>query len=364
MDKQEENTEIKMEQPLKIPFYKKLRNAITKIETYPEMAAEGLNKAFHYIAKLICIVAIIISIAIMVQAYQLLSSGVAYLENEAPEFSYQDGILTVESDTKIQIPEENSILGETIIDTNVTEENAINQYVQEVSNNGRGIVILNNRAILKNESLSGTITYNYSEMFTELKIESFNKQDVITFLTTSKVISLYVAIFIVMFIYTFVMYLIAALFNSLLLSLFGHIVTMFLRMRLKPKALYNMSIYAITLSVLLEMIYIVVNMFISFTISYFLVMYISVATIYLIAALFMLKGEMIKRQEELTKLVEVQQTVRKEMQEQKEQEEEKVGKEENKEVEKETEDTEKETKQNEAEKNDDNNIEAPGSSEA
>ena len=57
-------------------------------------------------------------------------------------------------------------------------------------------------------------------------------------------------------------------------------------------------------------------MFIPFTIEYFQVMYIAVATIYLMAAIFIIKSEMIKKQIELMKIEAEQQHVKKELEEQ------------------------------------------------
>ena len=38
---------------MKISFFRKVWNAITKIEKYPDMAAEGIGRAFSYISKLV-----------------------------------------------------------------------------------------------------------------------------------------------------------------------------------------------------------------------------------------------------------------------------------------------------------------------
>ena len=87
-------------------------------------------------------------------------------------------------------------------------------------------------------------------------------------------------------------------------------------MRMRYVAVFNMAVYSITLSVILNIIYIIVNMFIPFTIEYFQVMYIAVATIYLMAAIFIIKSEMIKKQIELMKIEAEQQHVKKELEEQ------------------------------------------------
>ena len=94
----EENEKIKKE-----GFFKKAWNSITKIEKYPEMAAQGIGKAFSYICKVVAILAIVVCLGMMYQAYQMVQEGIQYLQNEFPEFSYKDGILTIQSEEPITI---------------------------------------------------------------------------------------------------------------------------------------------------------------------------------------------------------------------------------------------------------------------
>lgn len=115
-DKMEEQNQ---EKELKQGFFKKVWNSIVKIEKYPDMAAEGLGRAFIYICKLVAILAIVLCLGIMYQTYQMLQEGISYLQNEFPEFSYSNGILDVHSDEKITISEDDSYVGRTIIDTKV-----------------------------------------------------------------------------------------------------------------------------------------------------------------------------------------------------------------------------------------------------
>jgi len=118
------------------------------------------------------------------------------------------------------------------------------------------------------------------------------------------------------------MYLLTTLSNIVFLSVFGYLTTWFARIKMRYVAIFNMSIYALTLSIILNILYIIVNMFISFNMEYFQVMYVSVAAIYLVAAIFLLKAEFIKKQAELMKIMEAQELVRKELEEKQRQEKE------------------------------------------
>ena len=72
--KEQNNEEINI---LKPNFFKKVWYSITKIEKYPEMAAQGLGNAIKYIAKLVVILAIILGLGI--NAFTILIAVLAIL---------------------------------------------------------------------------------------------------------------------------------------------------------------------------------------------------------------------------------------------------------------------------------------------
>lgn len=305
---------------MKIGFFQKVWNAITKIEKYPDMAAEGIGKAFSYMSKLVAILAIVLCLGTVYQTHKILQEGVQYLQNEFPSFSYQEGKLDVLSEKRLTISEDDSYVGRTIIDTKTEDEQVINQYVDEITKAGSGMIVLNDKVILKNGAVAGTINYNYSELLGQMGIQEFTKQTVIDYVKGSQAITLYVSVFLTIFIYSFIMYLITTLSNAVFLSVFGYLTTWIARIKMRFLAVFNMSIYALTLSIILNIIYIAVNIFIDFKMEYFQVMYVSVSAIYLVAAIFLLKTEFVKQQVELMKIAEAQEIVRREMQEQEEKE--------------------------------------------
>lgn len=322
-----QNTEEK--QKNKMGFFKKVWSSIVKIEDYPEMAAQGFGKALSYLAKITAILAIVLCLGIIYQTHGMVQEGINYLQNEFPDFSYKEGKLKV--DSKDTIENEETILGKTIIDTKTEEESKINQYINKITESGSGIIILKDKVILKNQAVVGTINYNYSELLNQMGIQEFNKQDLINYANSSKITSLYVSVFITVFVYSFFMYFLTTTSNALFLSIFGYIASWIAKIKMRYVAIFNMSVYAFTLSTILNMLYVGSNIFIDFNMEYFEVMYVSVAAIYLIAAIFILKTEFIKKQAELIKIAEAEAIVKKQLEEQREKEE---KKEENKEKDK------------------------------
>lgn len=323
-EEKESKEEQKIEETklIKKGFFKKVWSSIVRIEEYPEMAAQGVGKAISYLVKIIAILAIILCLGIIYQTYEMVQEGINYLQNDFPEFSYKEGKLKVEAEDTIIIQNDQSFLGKTIIDTKTEEENKINQYINEVTESGSGVIILKNKVILKNPSVTGTINYNYNELLSQMGIQEFTKQDVINYAKSSQITNLYISVFITVFIYSFIMYFLTTISNALFLSIFGYIASWLAKIRMRYVAIFNMSIYALTLSTILNMLYVGVNIFVDFNMEYFEVMYVSVAAIYLVAAIFILKSEVLKKQAELIKIAEAETIVKQQLEEQKEKEEE------------------------------------------
>lgn len=327
-------------------FFKKLYYSIVKIERYPEMAAEGFPKAISYFAKLVAIFAIISCLGTIYNLNIALKDATEYLQSSFPDFSYKDGVLNVQSEEPIII-EENEQLGKIIIDTKDITKEQETQYTNQINEVGDGVVVLKDKIIVKTQATLGTANYNFSELFNQLGLTEFNKQNVIDFINSSQIISLYISVFVMIFIYVFVIYFLNLLTYVIFVSLFGCIANLMTKLRMRYVAVFNMAVYSVTLSTILYMIYLGVNIFIPFEIKYFEPMYISIATIYLVAAILILKSEAIKKQIEIMKLQEIQNQVRSEMQEKEREDREKE--------ERQKEDAKKEKEQKKNEKEDEKN---------
>lgn len=121
------------EKKTKTNFFSKVWYSITKIEKYPEMASNGFGKAFSYLCKLVIILAIVLCAGTIYQTNTLIKQGVDYLEKDFPEFSYKDGILSVNSEQMLEFSGVESVADKIIIDTKTEDEATINQYIQSVS---------------------------------------------------------------------------------------------------------------------------------------------------------------------------------------------------------------------------------------
>lgn len=120
-------------------------------------------------------------------------------------------------------------------------------------------------------------------------------------------IGLSVSFFAYIFIYSLI--------YAVMVSIIGFLTSRITRIILKYKPIYIMSIYALTLPTILHCIYAAVNILTGFTIDYFLIVYMSIACIYIVTAILMIKTDFIEQQQEIIKIIQEQRKVKKEQEE-------------------------------------------------
>lgn len=312
MDSSEQN-KIK-----KIGFFKKVWYSITKFERYPEMATEGVGSAFAYLAKLMLIFSAILVIGMIYNLNQTLQQGMKYVDENFEEINYKDGILQVKP-VNDKVSKTESERGTMIIDTETEDSQVIQEYEKDIRSAKIGIIWLKNKVIIYNDGVEEG--YYYNDTLSQFNISEFQKSDIINLVNNNNIYIIYGLVGVLV---TFAMYFIVTLIDILVLSAFG-LITMYLtKIRIRYRAIFNMSVYALTLSVILKLLYVFLNMFIEFEIKYFDFMYSAIGYVCLVATIFMIKSDLIKQQIELMKIMnEKKQEQDEEVQEEQEEQEEK-----------------------------------------
>lgn len=240
-----------------------------------------------------------------------------------------------------------------IIIINTNEENGLeNEYKDKINKYENGITLLSNKVIYKNSMLSQNIEYSYDDILSSYDVQEFEKQDVLNFVNSINGIGVYsvFALFITM--YMFIIYFISTLIDALMLGVLGFVLARVIGIKIKFNATFNIGIYALTLPIILNLIYLVINSFTGFTIRYFGWMYNTISYIYVIVAILIIKTDLINRQMELMKIIQEQEKVKKELEEREQKEKERDEHKENK-------DNNEKPKQKKKEK-EDNGIEDSG----
>lgn len=128
----------------------------------------------------------------------------------------------------------------------------------------------------------------------------------------------YEIFFIIVFFSVLSVYFTTTFIDAAMLGLLGIIVARLVGMRIKYKSTFNIGIHALTLPLILQIIYLSVNILIGFEIKYFQWMYTTISYIYVVVAILMIKTQFINQQIELMKIQLEQEKIRKEMENQEE----------------------------------------------
>ena len=342
-----------------INFFKKVWYSIAKFEQYPAMATEGLPRAIKYLLTLVVFVTIFVMCGSLMQMKKTINSLSQYIEQNVPDFIVTDGKVEMNIEQPIIIDNiQYDGIDKIIINPLAETDEQKEQSEKDETVVGITIFFFKDQIILKSKIDDDNIAkqnYTYSEFvanYTGENISSFNKTQLVEYLTSQGMTKYYVRYGMSAFVYLFLINLIYMLLDALEIAILGWFTGTVARIKIRFVAIYNMAIYALTLPVILNIIYIVVNYFVSFKIKYFQVAYITIAYIYLAATIFILKDDIIKKMQEVERIRQEQKKVKEEIKEQEENEQEPKEK-----------DSDKEDNQDE-EKKEDNEGEDPQGSEA
>ena len=346
-----------MKNDKKLTFWQKIKYSIIDFEKYQELAAEKIIKTVGYIAILVFIFTFIMAFVYTYKTNNIIANVKQYINNDIKEINFENNELKVISkNNEENIKIKNEELGiDVIINTSSLDDNKIDNIINQNNLKENAILILKDKVIIKNQVMSKPLTYMYKDIAEKYNINKIDKQEAIDLLSSNTVKAALVFVFGILLIYFFIIiYFPTTLIDIFVLSILGYIVSIISRLRLKYSAIYNISAYSITLSIILNMVYFIINSFTGFTIKYFDVMYTTIATIYITAAILLIRSDVIKKQIELTKIIEEQDKVRLELERRKEEEKEQEEKEKQKKEE------DKKEKKKKEDKNEDKGTQPEG----
>lgn len=249
-----------MEKTKKIGFFKRFKMAIFELENYIDFINEKVSKSLMFSLKLVVILSLIMAISNAIYVYAKYNSPDNYLSEVIPEFTYENSELKIDenetkSDEKKQIAQ------------------VLKQVVPSVTN------------------ILGNGTYTKADL---IHYVQENQKTIVGFGVT--------AIFIENILDMYIMWLMVAILTSFI----GWIALVFLRIKMKYSKLFTLSIYASTLSVILTVIYTMLNAFAGVYIDMFDYLSILIAYIYITAVIYMIRSDLIKQQIELIRIATVQ----------------------------------------------------------
>ena len=314
-------------------FLMRVYKAITNFDIYSKFAEESLSKAIIYGFILILIISLVLTINYLGIFREKILEGINYLNENVENITFTEGILSFNSNQYVNYEGEDKLIPIVIVDTG--ESPNIDEYKKKVNLYNYGFIILRDK-ILVPRSVNGEFdALVYSDYYTG----NFTKEE---FIGISNNSNIYIYMAIGIFIVEFIDFFINILLNALMLALMGQIIGLTLRIRIKFSAAYKMGIYALSLPMILQLVYIIVNTRTGFIINNFLWLYMTISYIYMLIAILMIKTDFINTQKELIKIQLEQKKIHEEIiQKEREEKQKESGKE------KEEKDTKDEDKDNE-----------------
>ena len=306
-----------------ISFPKKVWYSITKFEQYPTMATEGLGKAIKYLMIMVVIVTVFSIIGSVIKVNKLVWNISEYIEQNIPDFKFEDGKISMDINDPIIIDNfEYKGIEKVVVNTLADTDEIKEQSEKDKMVAGITIFFFKDEIVLKSKIDDGNIqtqSYTYTDFianYTKEDITTFNKNELIDYMRSNRIMPFYASYAVTMFIGLFITGMVYAILDTLRVAIFGWVTAVIAKIKMKFVAIYNMAVYSFTLPMILEIIYLVINYFTDFTIKYFQVAYTTIAYIYLAASIFILKDDFIKKMQELIRVKQEQKNVREEIKKQ------------------------------------------------
>ena len=258
-----------------------------------------------------------------------LTKGINYFENQFPDFSFDGTTLNVERYEE-GYDEEYDI--KVIADTSEIGKEQIDEYIKKTKDATTSIIILKDKIIYRNYDIQNDYTYEYIN--TGFNLNNLNKADVLEeFKSLGGNKSIIATGFVVLFLTLLIENIIEVVTYILLVSIVAIFVGRICGIVIKYPVAIALSIYSLTVPVLCSLIYGVVYNLTGFEIKYFSAMYLMIAYVYIIAAILIIKTDLMKMSKDLMKIKTVDEEIKEELEKKKLEEQE--NKEDNDETDKE-----------------------------
>ena len=289
----------------KIGFFSRIKKSIFKFDEYEKFIMEKPGKAFAYFLKLLLIFAFLITISMGYSLNKQVKEIKNTLENVFPNFRIAEN--TLEIDDKDEFEHYFEDLNFQII----MKENEENYTENDYENS---LILLKNKMVIKYSGFTEEIGYN--------SINNVSNRDVIEFFGSQEWKIIFCNVCVVMFAVNYILYFILIMLDIFTLSIIGLILNNIIGIHLRYVDIFKLSVYSMTLPIILFVTYMVANILFGTTIKYFQIAYNAISYIYLITVLLIIKSDIIKNTQELQKIIEEQKKVKEELQREKEEEKE------------------------------------------
>ncbi len=270
---------------VKMSFLRKIKVSIFDFDKYYLIASESITKSLIFLFKIFTLFAIIVSFSI---TYRIARGGKNIsnvIVEKMPEFTLANYELTCDIEEPVVIENTDDLVKVKVIFDNSEDNNIYMEQFKEY--NGYAIAFNKYNVTIK-YSEDKIETYKYKDMQIELNV---NKDSVVQILQNNRI---YTLIFVYISIILFIIYFISMLLDILALAILGLIITKLVRLPLRFYSVFAIAVASTTLPIILNLLYLIANIFFNFTMPQFQVMITLVSYIYLIAGILILRSNLKK----------------------------------------------------------------------
>ena len=223
-----------------INFFKKVWYSITKFEKYPEMATEGLGRALKYLAMMCAFITVFMTISSFIEMKKVVFNLSEYIEQNIPEFSYEDGHIQMDTEEPIIIDNiQYDGINRIIINPLLESDEEKEKFEAENDATGVTIYFFKNQIVMRTkvDNIDTKISpYTYKDFvqnYAGNDVKSFSKTQLIEYMRSSKMNNFYGKYMISSFISLLLVEIMITLIDALEIAAFGWLTTMITRIRIR-----------------------------------------------------------------------------------------------------------------------------------
>ena len=241
--------------PEDVTFIKRIIISVSNPELYKLLLKHGQGKAISYLLIICLILGSLSLIQPLVALIGFIDDVNISFNNDIPEFTYNNGVLSIDGEQPIVLDDKNLLYIDTTID----------DYDSVLSKYDKGSFIFKDKLIEKTSS--GITTTDMKEIIPY----SFTKSDVMKFVPYLKILSILFAIFFLAW------YTAGKFISALIVAALASLIFKKELLQYNFGQIYTISIYCLTTPILVKL---VINTF-TITIPFFFIIYYGIALLYL-----------------------------------------------------------------------------------
>ncbi len=284
----------------KIPFFKKIILSIKDLDKYNLLIAEKMRRSIIYLLELMLIFTLVLSLIMTYKTRELINEVCEYANENIPNFTIDENGLVLENSENTVLEINKDLKLKLVLDDDVTNTDNYKEQMEEYD--GNFIFALKDKLVMTS---NGTTTeLSYTDLRNNYEIDKISKENLINIFQDNN-LRFSAVIFASIFGATYLIYTVSSLIDALALSLLVIIISKMAKITLKYSQAVTIGISALTLPIIINLIYSCVNILTDFYMPYFQIMYTLISYIYIVAVILIMRSDLIKKKQLIKATIEI-----------------------------------------------------------